>query len=456
MSSPRSVTAAAAAAGVPAASRPAQGGAATLDRAEQGAPAGAAGTGGGPGYDLARVRADFPMLARTVHGRPLVYLDNAATAQKPRAVVEAISGCYRDSYANVGRGVHELAQLATGARERARETVRGFLGAAAAGEIVFVRGTTEAINLVAYGYGRGRRTGLKAGDEVLITVMEHHSNLVPWQLLCEERDAVLRVVPLDRRGELDLAALGRLLSPRTRIVAVTHVSNVLGTVNPVAEIADIVHRRGAVLVVDGAQAAPRLTVDVALLGCDFYAFSGHKVYGPSGIGALYGRAELLAEMSPWQAGGGMIETVRLTGTTFAPPPDRFEAGTPNIEGAIGLAAALDYLTTLGLNAVAVWEGRLLERAAARLSAIPGVRLVGEASERAGLLSFLVEGVHPHDVATVLDGLGIAVRAGHHCAQPLMEVLDLAATTRASFGLYNTLDEVEALTAAVERVREVFA
>jgi len=409
-----------------------------------------------PSYDLERVRADFPLLAQTIHGRPLIYLDNAASSQKPRAVLEAIAGCYRDYYANVGRGVHRLAQLATAARERARETVRVFVGAAAAEEIVFVRGTTEAINLVAQSYGRGRRTGLAAGDEVLVTAMEHHSNLVPWQLLCEERGASLRVVPIDRRGDLDLAALRRLLSRRTRIVAVMHVSNVLGTVNPVAEIADLVHRRGAVLLVDGAQAAPHLTVDVAMLGCDFYAFSGHKVYGPSGIGALYGRAELLAAMPPWQGGGGMIEQVRFEGTTYAPPPQRFEAGTPNIEGAIGFAAALDYLTTLGLNAVAVWEGRLLQRAVERLGAIPGVQLVGSARERAGLLSFLVDGVHPHDVGTVLDGLGIAVRAGHHCAQPLMEVLEIPATTRASFGLYNTLDEVDALAAAVERVQEVFA
>ncbi|HVR06962.1 MAG TPA: cysteine desulfurase [Thermoanaerobaculia bacterium] len=436
--------------------QPAAAAAAELSAGAASAPAAA-----GPSYDLARVRADFPLLAQSIHGRPLVYLDNAATSQKPRAVIEAVAGCYRDYYANVGRGVHRLAQLTTGARERARETVRAFLGAAAAEEIVFVRGTTEAINLVAQSYGRSRRTGLDAGDEVLVTAMEHHSNLVPWQLLCEERGAALRVVPIDRRGELDLAALGRLLSPRTRIVAVTHVSNVLGTINPVAEIADMVHRRGAVLVVDGAQAAPHLTVDVGLLGCDFYAFSGHKVYGPSGIGALYGRAELLAEMPPWQGGGGMIETVRFEGTTYAPPPQRFEAGTPNIEGAIGLAAALDYLTNLGQNAVAVWEGRLLQRAVELLSAIQGVRLVHlerktGARERAGLLSFVVEGVHPHDVATVLDGLGIAVRAGHHCAQPLMEVLELPATTRASFGLYNTLDEVAALAAAVERVREVFA
>jgi cysteine desulfurase / selenocysteine lyase len=409
-----------------------------------------------PSYDLARVRADFPMLAQTVHGRPLVYVDNASSTQKPRAVLEAIGGCYRESYANVGRSVHTLAQRATDGRERARETVRAFLGAAAAEEIVFLRGTTEAINLVAQSYGRARRTGLEAGDEVIVTAMEHHSNLVPWQMLCEERGATLRVAPIDRRGELDLAALGRLLSRRTRIVAVAHVSNVLGTINPVAEIADMVHRLGAVLVVDGAQAAPHLVVDVGLLGCDFYAFSGHKVYGPSGIGALYGRAELLAEMPPWQGGGGMIETVRFEGTTYAPPPERFEAGTPSIEGAFGLAAALDYLTTLGLNAVAMWEDRLLRRAVERLGAIPGVRLVGAARERAAVLSFVVEGVHAHDVGTVLDGLAIAVRAGHHCAQPLMEVLEVPATVRASFGLYNTLDEVEALGAAVERVREVFA
>jgi cysteine desulfurase/selenocysteine lyase len=409
-----------------------------------------------PGYDLARVRADFPLLAQAVRGRPLVYLDNASSTQKPRAVMEAIAGCYREYYANVGRGVHVLAQRSTDARERARETVRAFLGAAAPHEIVFVRGTTEAVNLVAQSYGRARRTGLAAGDEVVVTAMEHHSNLVPWQMLCEERGAMLRVAPIDERGDLDLAALRRLLSRRTRIVAVAHVSNVLGTVNPVAEIADMVHRQGAVLVVDGAQAAPHLTIDVGLLGCDFYAFSGHKVYGPSGIGALYGRAELLAEMPPWQGGGGMIETVRFEGTTFAPPPQRFEAGTPSIEGAIGLAAALDYLTTLGQNAVAIWEGRLLRRAAERLAAVPGVRLVGEPCERASVVSFVIDGVHPHDVATVLDGMGIAVRAGHHCAQPLMEVLELPATTRASFGLYNTLDEVDTLVAAVERVREVFA
>jgi cysteine desulfurase/selenocysteine lyase len=411
---------------------------------------------GAPGYDLARVRADFPILAQTIHGRPLAYLDNAASTQKPRAVLDAIAACWRESYANVGRGIHTLAQRATEARERARATVASFLGAASADEIVFVRGTTEAINLVAWSYGRGRRTGLKPGDEVVVTAMEHHSNLVPWQMLCEERGAVLRVAPIDAAGDLDLAALGRLLSPRTRVVAVAHVSNVLGTVNPIARIVAMAHARGAVVVVDGAQAAPHLAVDVAALGCDFYAFSAHKVYGPSGIGALYGRAELLAEMPPWQGGGGMIERVTFDRATYAPPPHRFEAGTPAIEGAIGFAAALDYLTTLGLPVVAAWEGQLLRSAERRLAEVPGVRLVGAPAARAGVLSFTVDGVHPHDVATLLDGLGLAVRAGHHCAQPLMEVLDLPATTRASFGLYNTGEEVESLAAALGRVREVFA
>lgn len=409
-----------------------------------------------PHYDLGLVRADFPLLAQTMNGRPLVYLDNAATTQKPRAVLEAIASCYRESYANVGRGVHQLSQLATASRERARESVRAFLGAASADEVVFVRGTTEAINLVAQSWGRSARGGLQLGDEVVVSALEHHSNLVPWQMVCAERSAVLRVVPIDRHGDLDLGALARMLGPRTRVVAVAHVSNVLGTVVPIGEVAELAHRRGAVVVVDGAQAAPHLALDVAALGCDFYAFSGHKVYGPSGIGALYGRAELLAEMPPWQGGGGMVERVTFDAATYAPPPRRFEAGTPDIEGADGLAAALDYLTTLGLPAVAAWESALLDRARERLAAIAGVHLLGAPRRRAAVLSFVVDGVHAHDVGTVLDSLGIAVRAGHHCAQPLMDVLEVPATTRASFGLYNTMDEVDALSAAVERVREVFA
>jgi cysteine desulfurase/selenocysteine lyase len=406
-----------------------------------------------PGFDLARVRADFPILGRQVRGRPLVYLDNAASAQKPRAVIDAVARCYGEFYANVERGVHTLSQLATAAHERARETVRRFLNAASAAEIIFVRGATDAINLVAWSYGRQR---LGAGDEVLVTALEHHSNLVPWQMLCAERGAVLRVAPIDARGQVELAELERLLSPRTRIAAVTHASNVLGTVTPLRAMIEMAHRHGAVVLVDGAQAVPHLEVDVQRLGCDFYAFSGHKVYGPSGIGALFGRAELLAEMPPWQGGGGMIEAVSYQHSTYAPPPHRFEAGTPNIEGAVGLAAALDYMARLGLAEAAAWEGRLLARASALLAAIPGLRLVGTAEERVPVLSFVLDGVHPHDVGTVLDGEGIAVRTGHHCAQPLMDRLGVPATARASFAFYNTMEEVEALAAAVERARELFA
>ncbi|HEY0514511.1 MAG TPA: SufS family cysteine desulfurase [Thermoanaerobaculia bacterium] len=405
-----------------------------------------------PAYDLARVRADFPILGREIHGRPLVYLDNAASSQKPRAVAAAITDCYEGWYANVERGVHTLSQLATAARERARETVQRFLNAPSAEEIVFVRGTTEAINLVAAAWGRGN---VGPGDEVLITGLEHHSNLVPWQRLCEERGAVLRVAPLDDRGEVRLDEFERLLSPRTRLAAFAHVSNALGTINPVREMAAMARRAGAVVLVDGAQAVPHLTVDVQTLGCDFYAFSGHKVYGPSGIGALWGRAELLAAMPPWQSGGGMVHTVRFEGTTYAPPHHRFEAGTPFIEGAAGLAAAIDYLTALGLPAVAAWESELLARATARLAEIPGLRLVGTARHKAAVLSFTMEGIHPHDVGTILDREGIAIRAGHHCAQPVMERFGVPATARASFALYNTPEEVDALAAALRRARELF-
>ena len=404
------------------------------------------------GYDLDRVRADFPILGRQVHGRPLVYLDNAASTQKPRAVAAAISGCYDEYYANVSRGVHTLSQRSTEERERARETVRRFLGAQSPEEIVFVRGATEAINLVAQSWGR-RNVG--PGDEVLVTEMEHHSNLVPWQLLCAERGATLRWVPIDDRGDLRMEEFDRLLSDRTRLVAVAHVSNALGTVNPVAEIVAKAHRAGAAVLVDGAQAVPNLAVDVQALGCDFYAFSGHKVYGPSGIGALYGRREILEAMPPWQGGGGMIQTVSLAGSTWAGPPHRFEAGTPHIEGAIGLAAALDYVAGLGLERIAAWESALLALATERLAAIPGLRLLGTARHKAAVLSFTLDGVHPHDVGTILDREGIAVRAGHHCAQPVMERFAVPATTRASFGLYNTADEVEALAAALVRVRELF-
>jgi cysteine desulfurase/selenocysteine lyase len=405
-----------------------------------------------PAYDLARVRADFPLLSRTVHGHPLTYLDNAASTQKPRAVIDAIAACYGEYYANVERGVHTLSQRSTEARERARETVARFLNAPSAEEVVFVRGTTEAINLVAASWGR-RNVG--PGDEILVTELEHHSNIVPWQLLCEERGAALRVAPIDDRGEVILDELDRLLSPRTRLVSVAHVSNALGTVNPVREIAARAHRAGALVLVDGAQAAPHLPLDIQDLGCDFYAFSSHKVYGPSGIGALWGRAELLAAMPPWQGGGGMIRSVSFAGSTFAPPPHRFEAGTPAIEAAVGFATALDYLTGLGLAAVAAWEGELLALAAERLAEVPGLRTIGTARRKAAVLSFTLEGIHPHDVGTILDREGIAIRAGHHCAQPAMERFRVPATSRASFGLYNTREEVEALAAALHRARELF-
>jgi cysteine desulfurase/selenocysteine lyase len=405
-----------------------------------------------PTYDLAGVRADFPILAREVHGHPLVYLDNAASTQKPRIVGQTIADCYAGWYANVERGVHTLSQLATATRERARETVRRFLNAPSAEEIVFTRGTTEAINLVAASWGSAN---VDAGDEILITALEHHSNLVPWQRLCEERGAVLRVASLDDRGEVRLDEFERLLSSRTRLAAFAHVSNALGTINPVREMAAMAHRAGALALVDGAQAVPHLAIDVQALGCDFYAFSGHKVYGPSGIGALWGRADILAAMPPWQSGGGMVETVRFERTTYAPPPHRFEAGTPFIEGAAGLAAAIDYLTALGLPAVAAWENELLALATARLAEVPGLRILGTARAKAAVLSFTMDGIHPHDLGTLLDDQGVAIRAGHHCAQPVMEHFGVPATARASFALYNTAEEVEALAAALHRARELF-
>jgi cysteine desulfurase/selenocysteine lyase len=405
-----------------------------------------------PAYDLARVRSDFPILGMAVHGRPLVYLDNAASTQKPRVVTEAIARCYGEYYANVERGVHTLSQRSTAAREAARETVRRFLNAKSAEEVVFVRGTTEAINLVAASWGR-RNVG--PGDEVLITGLEHHSNLVPWVMLCEERGAHLKVAPLDDRGEVRLDEFERLLSPRTRLAAFTHVSNALGTLNPVREMTEMAHRAGAAVLLDGAQAVPHLPVDVQALGCDFYAFSGHKVYGPSGIGVLWGRSELLEAMPPWQGGGGMIRTVSFEKVTYAPPPHRFEAGTPFIEGSIGLAAALEYLDSVGLPSVAAWEAELLALTVERLSEVPGLRFVGTARQKAAVVSFTLEGVHPHDVGTILDQEGIAVRAGHHCAQPVMERFRVPATARASFGLYNTPDEVEALAAALHKAREIF-
>ena len=405
-----------------------------------------------PALDVEAVRAQFPILSTQVHGKPLVYLDSAATAQRPEAVLAAMDRFYRESYASVHRGVHTLSQRATEAYEAARARVARFLGAASPEEVVFTRGATEALNLVAWSHARPR---LAPGDEVLLTEMEHHSNIVPWQLVCEQTGARLVVAPVDDRGELLLDEFERRLSPRTRVVACVHVSNAVGTVNPVRTLADRAHAVGAAVVVDGAQAAPHLRVDVAELGCDFYCFSGHKVYGPTGIGALWGRRELLAAMPPWQGGGGMILHVAFAGTDYAPPPARFEAGTPNGAGAVGLAAALDWLEGLGHEAVAAHEADLLGYASERLAAVPGVRLIGTAPHRAAVVSFLLEGVHAHDLGTILDAEGVAIRAGHHCAQPLMERFGIAATARASFAVYNTRAEVETLERGVRRARELF-
>ena len=407
-------------------------------------------TSRGNALDVARVRADFPALHQQVNGRPLVYLDNAATTQKPQPVLDALLGFYSRDCANVHRGVHALSQRATDAYEGARETVARFLNARPR-EIVFTRGTTEAINLVAYSYG----SRLLPGDEILITELEHHSNIVPWQMLAERTGARLRVAPIDDRGEIILEEFQRLLGPRTRIVAVAHVSNALGTVNPVEEICRLAHTYGARVLVDGAQAVPHLAVDVRALDCDFYAFSGHKIYGPTGIGVLFGRWELLEAMPPYQGGGDMIRSVTFEKTLYNDPPYRFEAGTPHIAGAIGLAAAIEYVTRLGLEEIRRHEQQLLEAATRALEEIPGVRIVGTAAHKAAVVSFVLDGVHPHDVATVLDHEGVAVRAGHHCAQPLMERFGLPATTRASFALYNTLEEVDALARAVRRARELF-
>jgi cysteine desulfurase/selenocysteine lyase len=402
--------------------------------------------------DLERIRADFPILTTAARaGRPRVYLDNAATSQKPRQVIEALTRFYAGGNANIHRGLHYLSERATASYDGARENVASFLGAASS-EIVFTRGTTEAINLVAQSWGRST---LRPGDEVLATGMEHHANLVPWQLVCEQTGARFRAVPVTDRGELDLDAFDGLLSDRTKLFAVGHISNALGTVNPVRELAAKAHARGALVLVDGAQSAPHLPVDMSELGCDFYACSGHKMCGPTGVGVLFGRRELLERMPPWQTGGDMIERVTLERTTYAAPPSRFEAGTPPIAEVIALGAAVDYLRSVGLEAIGAWEGELLARATELVGAVPGVRLVGTAPEKAAVLSFVLDGVHPHDVGTILDDDGIAVRAGHHCAQPLMDRLGLPATVRASFAFYNTMDEVEMLARGVRRAAEVF-
>jgi cysteine desulfurase/selenocysteine lyase len=403
------------------------------------------------GLDMERLREDFPILKRRVWGKPLVYLDNAATTQKPRAVIEAVRRYYTTSNANVHRGVYDLSERATRGYEEARARAARFLNAGDDSEIVFVRGTTEAINLVAQSFARPL---LRRGDEVLITVMEHHSNIVPWQMVCACTGAALKVVPVNGAGELDLAAYGEHLSLSTRLIAVTHVSNALGTINPVREMIRMAREKNIPVLVDGAQAAPHMKVDVRDLGCDFYAFSGHKVYGPTGIGVLYGKREHLEAMPPYQGGGDMILRVTFEKTTYNEIPYKFEAGTPNIAGAIGLCAALGYLEGIGQDAVAAHEQELLDYATEMVGKVPGVRLVGTAREKAGILSFVLEGVHPHDLGTVLDHEGVAIRSGHHCAMPLMDALGLPATARASFGMYNTRAEVDALVEGIWKAREV--
>ncbi len=402
--------------------------------------------------DVAAVRRDFPILAREVHGKPLVYLDNAATSQKPRAVIDAISRYYEASNANVHRGVHTLSVQATELYEGAREKTRAFVNAAEAAEIVFVRGTTEAINLVSNAFGQAR---VRAGDEVVISAMEHHSNIVPWQLLCQRANAKLRVIPMDRNGDIRLDEYRALLNERTRIVAIPHVSNSLGTVNPIAEMIEMAHARGIAVLIDGAQAVPHFKVDVRALDADFYAFSGHKMFGPTGAGVLYAKRALLESLPPYQGGGDMIASVTFEKTTYNVLPHRFEAGTPDIAAAIGLGAAVDYMQSIGFEAIESYEHELVAYAADALASTPGVTLIGTPKQRVGVVSFVIEGVHPHDAGMILDHEGIAIRAGHHCTQPVMDFFGVPATNRASFAFYNTRAEVDRLVASIAKVREVF-
>ncbi|RLA36269.1 MAG: cysteine desulfurase CsdA [Gammaproteobacteria bacterium] len=405
------------------------------------------------GFDVERLRADFPILQQEINGKPLVYLDNGASTQKPQAVIDAVSNFYAHDYANIHRGVHTLSERATAAYEGARDRVQRFLNAADRREIIFTSGTTEAINLVAQSFG-GQKIG--QGDEIILTGMEHHSNIVPWQLLAERVGATIKVVPITDDGALDLDAYTSLFGPRTRLVSLVHVSNALGTVNPVQAMVETAHAHDVPVLLDGAQAVAHTPVDVQALGCDFYAFSGHKIYGPSGIGVLYGRRELLEAMPPWQGGGDMITTVAFEGSTYAAPPYRFEAGTPHIAGVVGLAAALDYVDAVGLPSIAAYEHDLLDYATTAVGELPGLRLIGTAPEKAAILSFVFDGIHPHDIGTVLDFEGIAIRAGHHCAMPVMTRFGVAATARASFGIYNTRAEVDTLVQGLGKVREMFS
>jgi len=404
-------------------------------------------------FDVERVRRDFPILAQRVNGRPLAYLDNSASSQQPRAVIDAIGTYYRESHANVHRGVHTLSQRATEGFEGAREKVRRFINARSTREVIFVRGTTEAINLVAQSYGR---SNFRRGDEVVLTQLEHHANIVPWQMLAAESGLVLKVVPIDERGMIDVAAYESLLGPRTKLVTFAHVSNALGTVLPIERLIALARARAIPTLVDGAQAIPHMKIDVQALDCDFYAFSGHKMFAPTGIGVLYGREALLEAMPPWQGGGDMILTVSFSGTTYNALPYKFEAGTPSIADAIGLGVAIDYLGKLDWSAVSAYEEGLLAYATRRVGAVPGVRLIGTAERKVSVVSFVMEGVHAHDLGTILDAEGIAVRTGHHCAMPVMEFFKVPATARASLAFYNTREEIDRLAAALGRAREVFA
>lgn len=403
-------------------------------------------------FDPLRWRHDFHILQRQVHGKPLVYLDNAATSQKPQAVIDAIVEYYCQTNSNVHRGVHQLSELATAAYEGAREKVRRFINASSTKEIVFVRGATEAINLVAQSYGRSR---FQTGDEIILSEMEHHSNIVPWQLLAEQIGVVLRIIPITDTGELVPGAYEKLFSSRTRLVALAHVSNALGTINPVKDMIAYAHQRGVPVLLDGAQAVPHLPVDVRALDCDFYAFSAHKMFGSTGIGVLYGKEALLRDMPPWQSGGDMIRTVRFSGSTWNELPHKFEAGTPNIAGAIGLGAAVDYLEHIGMRAIEEYEHELLDYGSKHLQSVKGLKLIGTAHHKAGVLSFVMDGIHPHDIGTIVDQEGVAIRTGHHCAMPVMERFKIPATARASLAFYNTRSDIDALVQALGKVREVF-
>jgi cysteine desulfurase/selenocysteine lyase len=407
---------------------------------------------GAAGLDVDRIRADFPILRQRVRGKPLIYLDNAATSQKPQVVIDTITRFYSAENANIHRGVHYLSERATVAYDQARERVAQFINAGSPREVIFTRGTTDGINLVAQTYGR---TNVKAGDDIVITAMEHHSNIVPWQLLCEQNGATLKAASFNDAGELQIDTFERLLTSRTRLVALVHVSNALGTINPVKQLIALAHRRGIPVLVDAAQAIPHIPVDVQDLDCDFLVFSGHKVFGPTGVGVLYGREALLENMPPYQGGGDMISTVTLQRSSWAPLPAKFEAGTPMIAQVIGLGAALDYITDVGLDRIAAHEHDLLSYATDRVRAIEGIRLIGTAREKAAVLGFVVDGVHPHDIGTILDDQGIAIRAGHHCAQPVMERYGVPATARASFALYNTHAEVDALADGLLTAKKVF-